>query len=238
MKNNSGLIRIAGLLVLFISLSSCNKTYIGEGKPVVDVREIGKFDKVVLSMNAKVRVTDTTANFCIVRAQENIQEAIVTRIDGNTLVITSRGVLISDEPIEIEIGISQASAFEVNGSGEIIGMNTIKNEEVDFEVNGSGVLKMDVVAVTVSGAVSGSGEATLTGSSNDLNVEINGSGLVDAQKFSTLKSKARISGSGQVKLFVEQSLEANVGGSGIISYRGNATVQKKVAGSGQVIKID
>jgi hypothetical protein len=97
---------------------------------------------------------------------------------------------------------------------------------------------MDVVAVTVSGAVSGSGNVVLTGSSNKLNVEINGSGMVDAQQLSTLHSKARIAGSGAVKLLVEETLEANVGGSGTVSYRGNAEVSQKIAGSGQVIKLN
>jgi hypothetical protein len=227
------------LFIMAVALTaSCNKTYVGEGEPMSIVRETGKFDKVVLNMDAIVRLTDTTVNSCVVTAQGNIQEAIITRLDGNTLVITSKGNLITDYPVEIAIGISQAAAVEVNGSGEMTGTNTLKNEELDFEVNGSGVLRLDVVAVKLTGAVSGSGEVFLTGSSNEFNVEINGSGSVNAKEFSTLRSKVRISGSGEVKLFAEESLEANVSGSGVVRYRGNAAVDKKISGSGEVIKID
>jgi len=229
---------LTGIIAIFIGLTACNKTYKGEGAPVANVRETGKFDKVVLNMDARVTITDTLENSCVVFAPANVQEAIITRLDGSTLVITSKGTLITDNPVEIKIGLSQAAAFEVNGSGEITGTNIIKNEELDFEVNGSGMLKLEVVAVKVTGAVSGSGNVVLTGSSNDLNVEINGSGNVDAQKFSTLRSKARISGSGEVMLFVEETLDADVGGSGIIKYRGNATLNKSLSGSGEVIKLD
>ncbi len=230
------LITISVLIIL--AASACNNTHVGEGETVTQAREIGKFDKVVLNMDARVTITDTSANFCVVRAQQNLQEVIITRLDGNTLVITTKGTVVTNEPIEIAIGLSQAAAFEVNGSGEIVGLNTIKNESLDFEVNGSGKLQLDVVAVKITGAVSGSGTVNLTGTSNELNVEINGSGLVDAGEFSTLKSKVRISGSGDVKLLVDETLEANVGGSGVVSYRGNAVVNKKISGSGEVIKLD
>ncbi len=238
MKSKGVFIKIVTVLLIWSGLSGCNSTYIGEGEPVSNVRETGKFDKLVLNMNAIVRVTDTTVHSCVVIAQENVQEAIITRLDGNTLVITSKGTLITDKPVEILISLSQAAAFEVNGSGEVTGLNTIKNEEVDFEVNGSGKLLLDVVAVKITGAVSGSGVVNLSGSTNELNVEINGSGTVDAQKLSALSSKTRISGSGDVKLLVEESLEASVSGSGVVSYRGNAVVKKKLSGSGEVIKLD
>lgn len=238
MKFQSEIYKIAVLPVLFFCLTSCNKTYKGEGAIVSDARETGKFSQVALNMNARVIITDTTVNYCIVNAQANLQEAIVTRLDGNTLVITSKGTIDTDMPIEIRLGISQATAFEVNGSGEIRGMNTIKNEEVDFEVNGSGLFDMEIVAVNITGAVSGSGTAVLKGSSNELRVEINGSGTVDGSNLTTLQAKANISGSGEATLMVSQSLDAEVTGSGVIKYKGNAVVKQEVGDSGKVIKLD
>jgi Putative auto-transporter adhesin, head GIN domain len=238
MKHHKIFLNSMAMLLLFALLSGCGKTYRGEGEMVADIRDVGKFDKVALNMNAIVTVTDTTVHSCTVKAQPNILEAIITRLDGNTLVITSKGTVITDKPVEIALSMSQAAAFEVNGSGEIRGMNTLKNDELDFEVNGSGKLELDVVAVKVTGVVTGSGLVTLTGSSNDLDVEINGSGTVDALRFSALRSKAKIAGSGDAKLLVEESLEANVSGSGIVSYRGEAVVKKKISGSGEVRKIN
>ncbi len=221
-----------------ILVTSCNKTYVGEGLPVTKTRETGKFTKVALNMDAIVRVTDSASNSCTITAQENLQDIIITRIDGNTLIITTKGTVETDIPVEITLSLSQAAAFEINGSGIIQGVNTIKNESLDFEVNGSGELVLDVVAVKVTGAVTGSGVVTLSGSSNELFVEINGSGTVDAKKFTTLKSKAKIAGSGEISLQVEESLEANLSGSGLVNYRGNAIVDKDISGSGRVVKLD
>ena len=231
--------RLATLAVVpLLLLYSCGKTYHGEGERIEEQRKIEHFNKLVLNMNAVVTITDTPEFSCTIIAQQNILEAIVTRLDGKTLVITSKGNLITDKPIEIVIGMNQLAAIEVNGSGEIYGRNTFKNSDFDFEVNGSGKLELDLVAVNVSGAVTGSGLSKISGSANSLNIEINGSGTIDASKFSTIKAKTKLSGSGEADLMVSESLEASVSGSGKVNYRGNAEVDKNISGSGEVRKLD
>ena len=45
-------------------------------------------------------------------------------------------------------------------------------------------------------------------------------------------------GSGDVKLFVSTNLDVNIAGVGSVFYKGNPTVKQKVAGSGDVKKIE
>ena len=237
MKNRI-IVQLFIVIAVGFGISGCTKTFKGEGAMVPEKRELGKFNGLVLSMNANVTITDTLESSCVVLAQQNIQEAIITRIDGNTLVITSKGNVVTDQPVEIILGMSKAAAIEVNGSGEIRSSNTLKNESFDFEVNGSGKLILDMVAVKVTGAVTGSGLVELDGTANSLDVEINGSGTVNAGSFSVNRSKARISGSGEVELTVGESLQASVSGSGVVNYRGNPVVEKKISGSGEIRKLD
>ena len=137
------------LFILVLSLG-CNRIYNGEGPVVADTREVGEFNRIVLNMGATVLVKDSLVHSCVVKAQGNIQEAIITRMDGNTLVITTKGQLITDEDIVIEISMNKEMAFEVNGSGKIVSVNTFKNDELDFEINGSGVIEDDVRPLVVA----------------------------------------------------------------------------------------
>ena len=225
------------LLALVILLVSCGKTYIGEGEVVDVTREVGNFNGIALNMDAIVYVTDTMTHSCVVKAQKNLQEAIITRMDGNILVITSKGTVISDEPIVIEIGMNRAHMFEINGSGQILSTNTFKNEKTDFEVNGSGVIKMDVVANKVTCAVTGSGNLDLSGSTNTFDVEVNGSGTVNAYSLASLISKAKLNGSGMAFLNVGESLKAEVSGSGEIKYKGEPKLDQDITGSGTVERV-
>ncbi|MBK8873519.1 MAG: DUF2807 domain-containing protein [Bacteroidetes bacterium] len=184
-------------LFLIVLSFGCNRTYTGQGPVVDEVREVGEFNRIVLNMEALVVVKDSLVHSCVVKAQGNIQEAIITRMDGNTLVITTKGQLITNEEIVIEISMNKEMAFEVNGSGKILSMNTFKNDELDFEINGSGVIEADVVANKITSNISGSGILDLSGSANSFNMQISGSGTVNSFNLVTLDAKASISGSGE-----------------------------------------
>ncbi|MBK6642499.1 MAG: DUF2807 domain-containing protein [Bacteroidetes bacterium] len=99
-------------------------------------------------------------------------------------------------------------------------MNTFKNDELDFEINGSGVIEADVVANKITSNISGSGILDLSGSANSFNMQISGSGTVNSFNLVTLDAKASISGSGEADVNAGKSLYAKVSGSGAVRYLG------------------
>lgn len=226
--------KVLPILCLAALFASCQRTTIGEGQVTADTREVGKFTSVALNMNALVLVKDSLEHSCTVKAQKNLHEVIITRLDGNTLVITTKGQVLSDEPVIIELSLNKEQAFEVNGSGQIRTVNTLKNDELDFEINGSGVVDADVVANSITSNISGSGVLNLRGSANRYNAQISGSGSVNAFQLPVLNSKASVSGSGEAHLNVGETLYAKVSGSGSVRYKGSPSVEKSISGSGTV----
>lgn len=226
------------IILLTIFTSACNRTYLGEGEIVSETRSVSDFKGIALNMGATVYIKDSSVHSCVVKAQKNIQEAIITRIDGNTLVITSKGTLISDEPIVIEISMNRPERFELNGSGDLFGVGQLVNDKMDFEVNGSGSLVMDVVATKLTSAVTGSGNLELSGKTNSFDVEINGSGKAKTFNLSTLTSKAKVSGSGEAEINSVETLKATVSGSGNIYYKGQPKVDESISGSGTIKRVN
>ena len=231
--------RILGLLSPFaLIFQGCHETYTGEGPVVVMDRKTGEIHKVAVNMSADVIITDTTVSFCKVHAQENVQEAITTGMDGGVLYISSKGTLITSEPVVVEVGMVRPEGVEVNGSATVKAANTLKNEKLSFEVNGSGSLQADVVSLKTRAYVSGSGMLMLSGSTRELMADISGSGEIKAFSLSTLEAKTDISGSGKAELLVAESLKAQVGGSGEVHYKGNPKVEQRVTGSGSVTRAE
>jgi hypothetical protein len=224
------------LLVLAFAFPSCTENLTGEGPVVVNNRKVRQISKLAVNMGARVLVKDTSVSFCRVHAQENIQEAITTKMKGGVLYISSKGILITSEPVLVEVGMVRPQGVEVNGSATVKATNTFKNDNLSFEVNGSGVLEADMVALSTRAYVSGSGKVLLTGSTRELRAEISGSGVVDAFGLSSLEALVDISGSGQAELMVAESLKVQISGSGEVHYKGAAEVKQRVSGSGRVVK--
>ena len=224
------------MFLLVLVFHGCHEPYKGEGPVVVMDRKTRDVNKVAVNMSAEVIITDTTVSFCKVHAQENIQEAITTKMKGGVLYISSKGILITSEPVLVEVGMVRPQGVEVNGSATVKATNTFKNDNLSFEVNGSGVLEADMVALSTRAYVSGSGKVLLTGSTRELRAEISGSGVVDAFGLSSLEALVDISGSGLAELMVAESLKVQISGSGEVHYKGAAEVKQRVSGSGRVVK--
>ena len=85
--------------------------------------------------------------------------------------------------------------------------------------------------------MSGSGNITLDGKTNNLNNTISGSGGINTYNLETKNANVTISGSGDIKVFCSESLKARVSGSGDIFYKGEPKIKDiKVSGSGKISK--
>jgi len=227
-------ILICLLLSLFMA-TSCIESITGNGPVISDERTPGKFTSLALNLGAEVRIVKANENSVMVTAQQNLTDRIITRVDGNTLVITSKGNLISNHPIKIEVRMPEFENFEINGSGEIEFDDTVTGDYIDFSVTGSGSVnaRLDVRKVTT--VVTGSGTVRFSGQADDLKGEVLGSGVIDASSLIAENGQFKLSGSGEVRTHVTGRLNASVTGSGILYYTGNPELQKSVTGSGKVI---
>jgi hypothetical protein len=111
---------IISILLLFQALfiSSCIESVTGEGPVVSTERTADDFSSIALNLGAKVKVSKGAENRVTIIAQKNLADRVITRVDGKTLVITSKGTLVSEQPLQIEVQMRSMENFEINGSGE------------------------------------------------------------------------------------------------------------------------
>lgn len=205
---------------------------------VTQERDLEVFNKIAVNTNAHVIIQNSPSNIVTLKAQQNILDIIVTRIDGKTLVITTKGNVISDEPIIIEAAMINPEAFEMNGSGEIKSSQPLSNEMLDLEVNGSGLIDLEVQVNKLTASVSGSGRLKLRGAVDDFKVQINGSGDVAALDLVAQTASATLNGSGEVGMNVVTRLKSTINGSGKIVYRGSPEIKNTINGSGSIVRED
>lgn len=159
---------------------------------------------------------------------------------------------------EINISAPRLEDVAVNGSGKFVFSTEFSNVKLDVDVNGAGQvsaekgLRVDEldVELTGSGAVyfaqltaedvevtnSGSGNSTLNGVFDEMDLILMGSGNINVSGNSK-KAKAKIAGSGNVYLGnVSELIRYEIAGSGNIYYSGDAEIRGFTAGSGTIQK--
>jgi len=234
-------IAIATLLLGFttseMSAQWSNSKVVGNGN--ITTRSIQTSDyahvKVVGSMD--VHLERGAEGNISVTTDDNVHEYLEIMVEGGDLVIkTKKNVSIrTKKGIHVTVPFQDLSEVSLVGSGDIDSKDTIKANELELSVTGSGDIILAVETSNLNAKVTGSGDLELSGRTTNLEVKVSGSGDFDGDRLTSENTEAYVSGSGDARVHASNNLKARVNGSGDISYKGNpAKVDKKVVGSGDI----
>ncbi len=237
---------IVTLLVTGAALSSCKKKgglfcHSSTGDIVVETRAVADFSKIEVAMAADVYLKESPDYAVEVHASQNLQDIIETKVAGNKLTIElqKKACLKGTNNINIYISAPHFRGLSVSGSGAIEATTQLNSPDFDVDISGSAKVKIDsLVADNFSANISGSGDLFIVSLNTLTTQEINisGTGDIDAFGMPTLNADINISGSGNCDVHVIDRLKARISGSGKVRYMGAPVVDSDVSGSGTIQK--
>jgi len=232
-------------LAASLCLSSCrfsmDKRVEGNGNLQRRSYAITDFTEVHVAGRMEVYLTQGPEYAVRVEADENLFDYLELEKDGNELEIgTRRGYNLKPKAgVKIYVTAPALEAAELAGSGKIISLSTLSNQNsFRIGVAGSGDVKVAVNAPEVKADVAGSGNLILNGQTRELSVDVAGSGDVKAFDLMTEVTRVDVAGSGNVEVSVSRELDVDVAGSGNVLYKGSPSIKHNKMGSGTLKKVD
>lgn len=230
--------------ILFF-LSSCDnvfkKTVHGSGNITTQTRSVDHADKIKSAGSFDIEIVQGTSPSVKVEADDNLMEYIVTKNEGDDLVIKARDGynLQSDEHIKITVTTNELEELEVAGSGNVKGDGKFTGRDhLKISVAGTGNVDLAVNTPRIESHIAGTGNITLAGETKDSKIEIAGMGDYNASDLKSENVEIHIAGSGNTHVYAETKLDVHIAGSGDVYYKGNATISQDIAGSGKISKED
>ena len=224
--------------VLALSLSACSSTssgpvksdahtaligppasngpsFKGSGKWTATTRNVEQFHAIELRDPIKLQVDIGRPLSVSVEADDNIAEAIETRVEAGKLVVSINKSFQAYRAPEVVVAVPELSEISNSSSG-------------DIKVSG---VRGDIFKVDNSG----SGNFFATGKVTTEKINSSGSGKVDCVTVSANNVTVDLSGAGDCTLDAEKSLAAQLRGAGNIKYKGNpASLNKSDTGAGTI----
>lgn len=211
----------------------------GSGKVVELARSVGAFSRVRVDGPIDVRIAMSTVDAAVrVRADDNVEPLITTRVDGDTLVVGLKegAAFMVKEPVRVLVDARQLQSLQLRGSGDA-DLETLKTDRFSVDLSGSGDLHIGLLeAKDFQARLSGSGDLRMAGRADQQDWDLSGSGDASASSLTGSKVRARLSGSGDLALGVCQELDAQLSGSGDLRYAGRPSVKSQVSGSGELLR--
>jgi hypothetical protein len=202
-------------------------------------RKLESFTSVAVGGSMDVFLTEGDSEKARIEAEGIEIEKITTEVRNNELKIDIKDnnwwYWGKNVKIKVYLTYRNLNALSSSGSSDIIGNSVLKGENFAITVSGSGDIKAKLDVKNLNVAVSGSSDLTLNGVAEEQDISISGSGDFKGEDLKGKIVKVKVSGSGDAKVWAEESIEARVSGSGDIRYKGNPNKEiSKVSGSGTI----
>ncbi len=190
----------------------------GSGRLATENRPIGNFRGIELNGIGNVEVRAGARPSLQITADDNLLPYFTTRVEGDTLVLDSRGSFRTRNSPRMIVTVPNVESVVTRGSGD---------------VRLSGVNNAALSLVT-----RGSGDITAQGRTGDLYVRIQGSGKTDTRQLHSAHADVKVSGSGDIHVVTNGPLDAQVSGSGTIYYAGNPRpLNMRRSGTGDIVAV-
>jgi hypothetical protein len=199
---------------MFTSCESVGDCFHGAGETTTETRELQKFKNVVVEDNIHVTLLEGSKSAVEITAGKNLLAELQTEISDGELQLENTNscewARSYDNEIHATVYFSKLNQLCYKGSGKVVMEDTVVLDYLNIVVKGGNQsIRLNVFGkkIKVEG-ISGSGDVTLFGYTDTLEVDIDHAGLFD---FSNLPAKiVKINHAGTNHAFVNATRQLHV----------------------------
>jgi hypothetical protein len=217
-------------MAMLMALSSCyidgfNQSISGNGRVVDDSRDISGFTGVLVSSSISVYLSQGSNFEVKVEADENLQEVILTEVEGNMLVVkTDRVNIRNAKAKKVHVTLPELTSLKISSAGDCVGQTPFSCEDLRISISSAGDLKLEVEAERIDLDISSSGDADLSGAAREFDVTLSSAGDLNAYDLIAGKVDVNVSSAGDARVHATEEISMNASSAGNIYYQGDARV--------------
>ncbi|MEI7596105.1 MAG: head GIN domain-containing protein [Bacteroidota bacterium] len=209
------------LLALCVSISSCIdlNSISGKGPVTKENKNLDQFSKIDISGAFEVTYVKSDSFKICIETNENLQKIISVKLENELLKIGTTKSIRNFDKLALTICCPTLKSINLSGANDLKCTDSLICEKLIIDM-------------------SGASDINLLGKSMVLEIELSGTGTVNAKHFPSNDIKVDLSGAANAIVFPVNSLNAEISGAGSIKYLGNPkSIKQDVSGTGSIEKI-
>ncbi|MBE0640166.1 MAG: DUF2807 domain-containing protein [Bacteroidales bacterium] len=212
-------------MILVIATSPVSAQRLNGNKNVVSQeRTVENFTGIDVGGAFVVYLTIKDQTTLKVEADENLLDAITTKVKGDRLYISSSG-LRNATKLNIYVTVPEISNLNVSGAARIEGSNTITSTNLDIIASGASEVRLDIDVEQLKVDASGASDVKLTGSAGSSNLMASGAAHIKAKDLVSEVSTANASGASSISVNSNTKVTTKTSGAGDINVYGDPAVE-------------
>lgn len=208
------------------------------GKIITEVRDIKDFDKVRVTDNINLFITQDSLFEVKVEAGKNLIDLLETKVVAGELQIKNKNrcnfVRDYKKPMNVYVTMPVVRYISNDGYGTVRGLNIITTPEFDIQTSASGDIYLDINNKKVISHMFGSGDVYLKGNSAEHHCHIVGNGFVNCSGLNTSYTWLYTRTTGNCYVNCSNFMEVIIDYTGNVYYKGAPKIEAKIKGEGKL----
>ena len=237
------LTKIIVTTLLSLLFLSCNfdlnlNTVQGNGNVTTVERDISNnFTEIKTSRGLDVILTQGNELSLIVEADENLHDIIETRLEGETLVITSTENIGRAESKTIRLTFRSIERIKSTSGSDVYSTNTIRVEDLELKSTSGSDMELNIQTESLTCKSTSGSRLELTGQTSTLIAEATSGSEIDARELQANSSRVSATSGSAITVNSNKELIAKASSGGDVTYYGDPEkVQTSDGMSGSISK--
>lgn len=231
----------SGLVAFFAFItSSCifiGPPVKGNGNVVEETREVPEFSKIKASAGINVYITQGDEEKVVVKADENILDAIKTEVDRDVLVITHIKSIRNATSDKVYVTVKNLDKISANAGANVYSESPLKLDDVELSTSAGSNLKVKIEAGNLKISSMAGANMYVEGTAETVEMSAAAGSNIKAENLEVRNCTAKASSGANVYIKVLEEIDAKASSGGNVFYFGSPN-QLNVSSSsgGNVIK--
>lgn len=197
------------------------------------------FKGISVGANFQVKLTQGVEEFVEIETDANLIGYFEVKVNADkTLYIDAKEgySLIPTQNVQVHVGFKDLEEIRSHGHCTITADQALNFENLALEIHNGSQMEFGITAQELKVRITGSSKNNISGTADNLQLDVFNSGKFEGQNLTVNKAKVSINNSGTADIKVTNSLDAITNNNGTLRYSGNPSIQQQSNNAGKIIK--
>jgi hypothetical protein len=224
------------MMILFI-FSSCvfmGPSIKGNGNVVEQTRNVKDFSKIDVSRGMNVYISQGEFTKVVVKADENLLDAIETKTDGDVLIIRATENIRSTTSKKVFVTVPNLEEIEASSGSNIYSETKLVFKELEVSTSSGCNVKLEIDSEKTEFSASSGSNINLSGSANSFNAKASSGSNIKAEGLTVEACEAKASSGSNIWITAKTDFSGDVSSGAIIFVYGNpknSNIEKSSGGN-------
>jgi len=210
-----------------LALAACHSGIKGNGHFVSQDRTVPAFNSLEITDGLSAEISQGDAPSVTVRADDNLQPHIVTKVEGNTLRISTDGGWIDSDGLKVMVKVKDIQNISVSGGSNLTTSGVLRGPQTAVKASSGSDASLNLESDKITAQASSGSHLTLSGKALSMDISSSSGSDVDAGKLTVNDINAQASSGSSMDVHAAVNLTAKASSGSSISYMGSPKIVRE-----------